>query len=246
MLRQHPQAMKPDRLSSVKPSVLNSFSGLLICVLAAASLQAQTPPAVPKADPETIQLSPFEVTVSQDTGYVAQDTLSGTRTRTPLKDVADAIGVFTADLLSDLGAINEKDVMAYSASAVPEVDDQSLNVRGNGIGGAGFQYRIRGQSASRTRNYFDALAPTDVYNIGRLEEARGPNAILFGMGGAGGILNQTTKRAMLSRQQTSATATYGSDELIRGELDHNQIVMPGKLAVRLNAVAEERRQLAAL
>ena len=40
---------------------------------------------------ETITLSPFEVSTTQDTGYAGQDTLSGSRLRTNLRDVAAAI-----------------------------------------------------------------------------------------------------------------------------------------------------------
>jgi acetyl esterase/lipase/outer membrane receptor protein involved in Fe transport len=207
---------------------------------------AQKPPAKPEpaekpAPPRepAIELSPFVVSAAQDTGYVAQDTLSGTRTRTPLKDVANAIGVFTRDFIDDLGAASEKDVLAYSASVVPEVGDQSANGRGNSLTAPEtFGYRLRGQAATRTRNYFDALVPPDTYNLGRFEEARGPNAMLFGMGGAGGILNHSTKRSNLAGRQTTAAFSVGRFALYRGELDHNHVLRPGQLAMRLNALAQ--------
>ncbi|HUR58428.1 MAG TPA: TonB-dependent receptor plug domain-containing protein [Opitutaceae bacterium] len=202
----------------------------------ASTLAAQTPPA---ANDPAVELSPFVVSSEQDTGYAAQSTLSGTRTRTPLKDVPSAIGVFTADFLDDLGAISEREVLAYSASVVPELGDQNASVNGNAIAQPTFNFRIRGQAASRARNYFTALAPPDTYNLERLEESRGPNAILFGTGGAGGILNQSTKRANLTRTQTSLTATTGNDSLLRGEIDHNQVLAANKLALRFNGVVHD-------
>ncbi len=84
---------------------------------------------MPATEP-AVELSPFVVSSDQDTGYSAQSTLSGTRTRTPLKDVPSAIGVFTSDFISDLGAFNERELLAYSASAVPEMGDQAANVSG--------------------------------------------------------------------------------------------------------------------
>jgi iron complex outermembrane recepter protein len=209
------------------------------------SLPAQTSATTPAtaqakpADEAAVELSPFVVSSEQDTGYAAQSTLSGTRTRTPLKDVPSAIGVFTADFISDLGATSERDLLAYSASAVAELGDQNASVSGNNIAQPSFQFRIRGQAASRARNYFTALVPPDTYNLERLEESRGPNAILFGTGGAGGIVNQSTKRANLNRGQTVLTGMIGNDHLLRGELDHNQVLAPGKFALRFNGVLHD-------
>jgi iron complex outermembrane recepter protein len=209
-----------------------------LCAPLLAVAAAPATPVAPKQDaPPVVELSPFVVDAQQDTGYVANDTLSGTRTRTSLKDVPSAVSVFTADLLADLAAIGEKDVLLYSASAVAELGDQNANVSGNNLGQPGFQHRIRGQPASRARNYFVSLVPPDTYNLERFEESRGPNAILFGMGGAGGLLNQTTKRANLARSQTTLTGTFGSDNLRRGEVDHNQVIAPRKFAVRVNGMA---------
>ena len=73
-------------------------------------------------------------------------------------------------------------------------------------------FRVRGLSATVTRNYFDWVLPTDTYNTERVEEARGPNSILFGIGSAGGVINSSTKQANLSRNFRSATvgvSTYG-------------------------------------
>lgn len=216
-------------------------AAFLLAAIASPELWAQAALPAPAKTAETapIELSPFVVSSEQDTGYAAQSTLSGTRTRTPLKDVPSAIGVFTADLMGDLGAISEKDVLAYSASAVPELGDQNASISGNNIAQPVFQFRIRGQAASRARNYFTALVPPDTYNLERVEESRGPNAILFGTGGAGGIVNQSTKRANLERTQTTVTAMTGNDALLRGEIDHNQVLRNRTLALRFNGLVHD-------
>ncbi len=60
------------------------------------SNNAQPVPVVTRTDDEeTIQLTPFEVTSTQDKGYQATETLAGTRIRTDLKDVGSAISVIT-------------------------------------------------------------------------------------------------------------------------------------------------------
>lgn len=186
-----------------------------------------------------VVLSPFVASSDQDTGYQAASTLAGTRTRTSLRDIASPVGVFTADFIQDLGATNEADVMLYSASAVPELSEQGASVNGNIIGQPVFKFRIRGQAATRARNYFPTLAPPDTYNLERFEESRGPNAILFGTGGAGGILNQATKRASAARDRTTVGGTVGRGEFHRGEIDHNRVLRAGRLALRFNGLLQD-------
>src|SRR4051812_30530101 len=62
---------------------------------------------------ETVTLSPFEVNATLDTGYAGQDTLSGSRLRTNLKDVAAAISPMTAEFLRDIAATNIADAVEY-------------------------------------------------------------------------------------------------------------------------------------
>lgn len=213
------------------PRPLRPLAALLAC---AAPVCAQSPrPAAPGAD--AVVLSPFQVTSDKDTGYLANNTLAGSRLRTDLKDVANAISVFTPEFLADLNATGEADLMRYSASAVPERTDQTPAAQGISMDTGGFQFRIRGQVASRSRNYFGTAIVPDTYNAERFEEARGPNAILFGLGGAGGILNTSTKTAQTGRTFTQVAATAGSEGLLRATLDHNQRLSE-RLAVRFNAV----------
>ncbi|MGH8021692.1 MAG: hypothetical protein ACREIA_26105, partial [Opitutaceae bacterium] len=75
------------------------------------------------------------------------------------------------------------------------------------------------------------------FNSDRFEEARGPNAILFGLGGAGGLVNTTTKQARLDRTFTEVGLLVGSWDQVRATLDHNQN-LGEKLALRFNGVLE--------
>ena len=76
--------------------------------------QSAPRPAAPRAGvagEETVMLTPFEVATTQDTGYAGQDTLSGSRLRTNLKDVAAAISPMTAEFLRDIAATNVESAM---------------------------------------------------------------------------------------------------------------------------------------
>ena len=69
--------------------------------------ECQRPAASPPGEPdELVVLSPFEVNATSDVGYLAQNTLAGSRLNTALKDTAAAISVLTPEFLSDLAATN--------------------------------------------------------------------------------------------------------------------------------------------
>lgn len=190
-------------------------------------------PAIPNGDP--IVLTPFSVSANKDVGYLANDTLAGSRLRTNLADVPNAISVFTPEFMADLNAFNEADLMRYSSAAVPERTDQTAAAQGIAMDTGGFQFRIRGQQASRSRNYFGSSIIPDTYNAERFEEARGPNAILFGLGGAGGILNTATKTARAQRTFTHIGLTTDNVGLRRATLDHNHR-LGARAALRVNVL----------
>jgi outer membrane receptor for ferric coprogen and ferric-rhodotorulic acid len=53
---------------------------------------------------EIIELTPFVVDSTKDTGYQATSTLAGTRIRTDLRDLGSAISIVTAEFMEDTGA----------------------------------------------------------------------------------------------------------------------------------------------
>ena len=209
--------------------------GVSACLSAGVPLKAATP-SVPASD--AVVLTPFEVSTNKNIGYLANDTLAGSRLRTNLADVPNAISVFTPEFMADLNATSEADLMRYSASAVPERTDQTPAAQGISMDTGGFQFRIRGQQASRSRNYFGTSLIPETYNAERFEEARGPNAILFGLGGAGGILNTSTKTAKTGLTFTNLGFTADSDGLLRATLDHNQ-KLSDRVAFRLNVLQHQ-------
>jgi outer membrane receptor protein involved in Fe transport len=150
---------------------MNTKKRLALMLLVASApwpcLHAQTTPAAPAtapADDEIIQLSPFEVSASQDRGYQATQTLAGTRIRTNLADVGSAIQVVTKEFLRDVGATDTGTLLQYTTNA--EVAGTRGTYAGLGNGQAldetdtlrssgGLTNRIRGlSSADTTRDFF--------------------------------------------------------------------------------------------
>jgi outer membrane receptor for ferric coprogen and ferric-rhodotorulic acid len=229
-----------------RPLHSSSSRRFLVCAwwsaLISSAATAQTLPASASISPSAkdapvVELSPFEVTTGKDTGYQASDTLAGSRLRTNLGDVASSVSVFTAELISDIGAFNEFDIMRYSAAAEPERTDQTPAAQGILPLQGAFNFRVRGQTATRARNYFETNLSSDTFNTETIEEARGPNAILFGIGGAGGVYNTSTKQAILGRNPVRLGLAIDNFGQRRGTLDYNKS-FGKKFAVRLNAVEE--------
>jgi len=188
--------MKP-----LKTTLATTSAGLLLACSLPLSSSAPTSPAAATAatDDSVVVLTPFEVNASRDVGYLAQNTLAGSRLNTELKDTAAAISVLTTEFLRALGATSMKDVILFQNNAVPDVGDADSNFNGNPmIGNSEWQLRIRGLDATYGRNYFPWRVSTDYYNVDRIDQSRGPNAILFGFGAAGGIVNTTTKQAQVN------------------------------------------------
>jgi iron complex outermembrane receptor protein len=220
----------------MNPKITLLFRATALTAASAGLAAAAPAPVAPKDDP--VVLMPFSVSTNKDFGYLANDTLAGSRLRTNLADVPNAISVFTPEFMADLNAFGEADLMRYSSAAVPERTDQTPAAQGISIDTGGFQFRIRGQQASRSRNYFGSSIVPDTYNAERFEEARGPNAILFGLGGAGGILNTSTKTARPQRTFTNVGLTTDNVGLLRATLDHNQR-LGARAAVRVNVLQHD-------
>jgi outer membrane receptor protein involved in Fe transport len=197
-------------------------------------LQAQTatPPAAAPKPEETVELSPFTVNTDQDTGYIATDSLVGGRLSTQLLKTPSDVTVLTRDFLTDIGATDYIAASAYLTNTyVIPVNGQDFGSQNNfrGLGG-GFP----------TRNYFKQNDSLDYYNVERVESARGPNALLFGDGIVGGIINTVSKSAKVGRSFREASLRVDSEGSMRGTFDINQSL--GQMgALRVNAVKDGDR-----
>jgi hypothetical protein len=223
-------------------------AGLLFLFGAPLAL-AQTAPA-PSAPPVPVVLTPFEVSSEKDTGYAAAETLAGTRMRTNLRDVGASLTVLTPEFIQDLAATSLDKALLYT----PSVDSvEGDNVDANRASGqflrfgTGQQYSIRGFVSSNgeqglSHDFFTALEPNDAYNLERITLARGPNALLIGVGNPQGAAVTTTKRAQLAARKTTVQAQYDRWSSRRVALDHNQPLVPGRLALRLNLLHDQKRE----
>ncbi len=195
-------------------------------------------------DEGTVELSPFVVSDDKDVGYLATNTLAGTRLNTSLKDTAASISVMTEEFIRDLGTHDVTDALVFANNLQVDRDDAGNfgdNPGGNPIPEFYTTYRVRGLPATVTRNYFKWMLPSDSYNVERLEDSRGPNSVLFGLGSPGGIINVATKRARFGRTSSTFSLGAGSYGSWRASLDHNRPLLNNKLALRVNLLADEAK-----
>jgi iron complex outermembrane recepter protein len=217
------------------------LTGSLALPLAAQTAAASSNQSATK-EGETLVLSPFQVNSENDEGYIATNTLAGSRLNTSLFDTPASISVMTKEFLNDIGALNVAQAMEYALSGGNDIGGGNANVgatTGNGLIDNNFNFQIRGfRRATQTRDYFDTIISGDTFNLDRIDIARGPNSILFGIGGPGGIVNVTPKRARADRDINEISFVSGSWNLRRGAVDVNRPLIDGKLALRANLMMQ--------
>lgn len=220
----------------------------------AVALQAQTVPAPKPAEPEPIeQLSPFVVHTTKDTGYQAGSTLAGTRLNTPVKDLAASISIYTKDLIEDIGATSSSDLLIYATGTDAAGAGGNYSGANNDINEprpSGNAPRIDPQGTSRsrglaaptfTRGYFATSIPFDSYNTGAVTVNRGPNAALFGVGSAAGVVDTALLEPEFRGNRHSVTLRYGNNDSVRTSTDFNFLAVPGVAAFRLALLRDNER-----
>ncbi|HEY6965325.1 MAG TPA: TonB-dependent siderophore receptor [Erythrobacter sp.] len=163
-------------------------------------------------------------------GYLASDSVTATKTDTPLLDVPQSITVVTRERLDDQAQRSIADVLRYVPGTTV----------GQGEGNRD-QITLRGQNT--TADFFldgvrdDVQYFRSLYNIERVEVLKGPFALIFGRGGSGGIINRVQKTPSADALRVGGVAsvnTFGAWDVaadINAPLSTNA-------AFRLNATYE--------
>jgi catecholate siderophore receptor len=170
------------------------------------------------------------ITVEAPSGYAIPSTSSATKTSTPLRDVPQSVTIITRQLMQDQLMTSIGDVVRY----VPGVSlHQGENNRDQVI--------LRGNSSSA--DFFvdgvrdDVQYYRDLYNLDRVEALKGPNAMIFGRGGGGGVINRVTKEAGFGSLR-EVDLQGGSYDNKRFTADFDQ-PLNDKLALRVNGLEEK-------
>ena len=236
------------RNTHLSPAVVRLLS--LIVIITVATLQAQTKPTPPSAtrdessNEEAVLLSPFTVSTTEDRGYETHETISSTRLKTVNMFVGSAISEVNQQLMQDLAIFSVKDVIDYTTNAVAYDNGRTSSIsdtQSNAAITSSNMYTIRGGlTGSTARDFVTTRVSTDAYNIERISVQRGPNAILFGLGGPQGIVNVTSSQAEMknSVQLGFRFDNWGS---WREDLKINRQIIKNKLALLISNMEENSR-----
>ena len=212
-----------------------NFSAVLSVTLAASAAVAQTPDEAEQDSPsERAEDVAAEEAVEDEIvvvgKYLYSDQVNALRTPTPIIDVPQSLSIATADQLDEQGITSIGDLINYT----PGVNTSQ---------GEGHRDAIVFRGVRSTADFFIDGVRDDVqyyrplYNLEQVEILRGPNALLFGRGGTGGILNRVTKKGLVGESFASYQAGFDSFGEFGIQIDSN-FGTSDKRAFRINAFYE--------
>ena len=205
---------------------------LLASIIAMLSASAFAQPAFAEEvfDVEAYDDSRTIIVTGVSDGYLATNTVTATKTDTPLMNIPQTINVVTRDQLDDQAHHSLADILRYVPGTTV----------GQGEGNRD-QITLRGQNT--TADFFldgvrdDVQYYRGLYNIERVEILKGPYALIFGRGGGGGIINRVQKSPLSDDIIYAGQASINSFGAYDISADVNA-PLSDAAAARINAVYE--------
>ena len=163
--------------------------------------------------------------------YLSLDKLNAVKTPTPVINVPQSLSIIGSEQISRQAFTNIGDITRYS----PGISTSQ---------GEGHRDAIIIRGIQTTADFYIDGVRDDVqyfrplYNLDRIEILRGANALLFGRGGGGGVINRVTKRPEFDGDfigYSAAVDTFGSYS-VSGDLNYT---VGDDAAVRLNGFYED-------
>ncbi|MBR7800705.1 TonB-dependent receptor [Undibacterium fentianense] len=213
-------------MSSNRPSpyILATLPAAILSILSLPVLAQQN-----TTSPQETKLPEVQIVGAGEQKYVSKISSTATKTDTLLRDTPQAITVVTKELIKDQAMQSMADAIRYVPGVVTaqgEGNRDTAVFRGNSSTGDFFVDGIRD----------DVQYYRDFYNIESVEALKGSNAMIFGRGGSGGIINRVTKQAQWSPVR-EATLTLGSWNNRRATADVGQ-ALDQNLAFRVTGMVE--------
>lgn len=169
------------------------------------------------------------VTIVDPGGYQTEAIASATRTLTPLIDIPQSVTVVSSEQIKDQMLMSISDVVRYMPGITAHQGENNRDdvvIRGNRSSADFFLNGVRD----------DVQYYRDLYNLERVETMKGPNAMIFGRGGGGGVINRVTKEAQFSPlRELSFQGGSFNNKRVSGDFDQP---INEKFAFRANGLYE--------
>ena len=172
----------------------------------------------------------MQVSADKDSRYLAPRSTTAMKTNTLLRDTPQSITVVTQKQLQDQAPLSMAEAMRY----VPGIGVSSGEGNRDAV-------VFRGQRSTGDF-YIDGIRDDvqyfrDFYNIDRIEVLKGPNGMIFGRGGSGGVINRVRKEANWTpiHEIKFSAGTYDHK---RFSLDVGHVIND-MVAIRLNGLFED-------
>ena len=159
--------------------------------------------------------------------YLSFDKVNSVKAPTPIIDVPQSLSIFSADQIEQQGIKSLGDIIDYTVGV-------------NSSQGEGHRDAVVFRGVRSTADFFIDGVRDDVqyyrplYNVEQVEILRGPNALLFGRGGTGGVLNRVTKKGQLEENFTNYKASVDTHGEYDIQIDAN-VTLSENSAFRINA-----------
>ncbi len=177
-------------------------------------------------------------------GYVAQRSLTATKTDTPLIETPQSISVVTRDEMEARAARTVGDALSYTAGVSTGRTGESSYFGGDGISIRGFGGD--GTTGVSFNEYVDGMrlrgsgyvtAGLDPFLFERVEVIKGPASVLYGQSTPGGIVNMVSKRPTLT-PLNQAELQVGNYNRLQGSFDlSGPVDKGGEFLYRLSGLA---------
>lgn len=163
--------------------------------------------------------------------HLSLDKLDAVKTPTPIIDIPQSLSIISSEQIAAQAFTSIGDITRYA----PGISVSQ---------GEGHRDAIIIRGTQTTADFFidglrdDAQYFRPLYNLEQVEILRGANALLFGRGGGGGVVNRVTKSPVFGEQFTGYTAavdTFGAYS-ISGDVNYD---LGNNVAFRLNGFYEE-------
>ena len=169
------------------------------------------------------------VVTGERVAYGVKATTTATKTPTDIRNIPQALTIVSKAQIDDQQLRSVGDLLLFVPGASynsGEGNRDTLVLRGNSSTADFFVDGVRDDV-----QYF-----RDFYNVERVEVLKGPNAMIFGRGGGGGIINRVLKRPSFAaaRSFTLSADNWGARRLT-ADLDQP---LSQALGVRLNGLYE--------